>query len=53
MVAQQVIKYYLICGNGVLEVKEMLEGIWQDPEGMVHRVQGPKGELKLQFKIEV
>jgi hypothetical protein len=35
------------------DVKEMLEGIWQDPEGMVHRVQGPKGELKLQFKIEV
>ncbi|MDE0870793.1 MAG: hypothetical protein OSA37_02615 [Flavobacteriales bacterium] len=35
------------------EVRDLLEGIWQDPEGMIHRVQGPKGELKLQFKIEV
>ncbi len=35
------------------DVKQMLEGIWQDPEGLVHRVQGPKGELKLKFKIEV
>lgn len=35
------------------EVKQMLEAIWQDPEGLIHTVQGPKGELKLQFKIEV
>ena len=35
------------------EVRDLLERIWQDPEGMIHRVQGPKGELKLQFKIEV
>ena len=35
------------------DVRQMLEGIWQDPEGLVHSVQGPKGELKLKFKIEV
>lgn len=34
-------------------VRELLEGIWQDPEGMVHSVQGPKGELKLKFRLEV
>lgn len=35
------------------EVKELLQGIWQDPIGMVHKVMGPKGELKVQFKIEL
>ena len=25
------------------EVRALLEGIWQDPEGMVHQVHGPKG----------
>jgi hypothetical protein len=34
-------------------VRELLEGIWQDPEGMVHSVQGPKGELQLKFRLEV
>lgn len=34
-------------------VRKLLEGIWQDPEGMVHSVQGPKGELKLKFRLEV
>lgn len=35
------------------EVRELLEGIWQDPEGMVHQVHGPKGELNLKFRLEV
>lgn len=35
------------------EVRALLEGIWQDPEGMVHHVQGPKGELALKFRLEV
>ena len=35
------------------EVRALLEGIWQDPEGMVHQVNGPKGELNLKFRLEV
>ena len=35
------------------EVRALLEGIWQDPEGMVHQVHGPKGELNLKFRLEV
>ena len=35
------------------DVRALLEGIWQDPEGMVHQVHGPKGELNLKFRLEV
>ena len=34
-------------------VRTLLEGIWQDPEGMSHSVHGPKGELKLRFSLDV
>ncbi|MGA0435832.1 MAG: hypothetical protein ACO3MV_09195, partial [Flavobacteriales bacterium] len=34
-------------------VRSLLEGIWQDPEDMVHKVHGPKGELNLKFRLEV
>ena len=35
------------------EVRAFLEGIWQYPEGIVHQVHGPKGELNLKFRLEV
>lgn len=35
------------------KVRALLEGIWQDPEAMVHEVSGPKGQLQLKFRIEV
>lgn len=35
------------------KVRELLEGIWQDPEAMMHEVRGPKGQLQLKFRIEV
>ena len=35
------------------EVLALIECIWQDPEGAVHQVDGPKGELNLKFRLEV
>lgn len=35
------------------EVKSLLKEIWQDPEGYVHRVNGPKGQLSLAFEMQV
>ena len=35
------------------QVRELLENIWQDPERASYNVQGPKGDLKLKFRIEV
>lgn len=35
------------------QVRELLENIWQDPERATYGVQGPKGDLKLRFRIEV
>tara|TARA_B100000768_G_scaffold181247_1_gene203509 strand:- start:977 stop:1741 length:765 start_codon:yes stop_codon:yes gene_type:complete len=35
------------------KVRELLENIWQDPEQATYDVQGPKGDLKLKFRIEV
>ena len=33
-------------------IRALLEGIWQDPEGMVHQAHGPKGELNLRFRLK-
>ena len=35
------------------QVRELLENIWQDPERASFNVRGPKGDLKLKFRIEV
>ena len=35
------------------QVRELLENIWQDPERASYNVRGPKGDLKLKFRIEV
>ncbi len=35
------------------QVRQLLENIWQDPERATYAVQGPKGDLKLKFRIEV
>lgn len=35
------------------DVKHLLQEIWQDPEGYVHRVDGPKGQLQLAFEMHV